>query len=80
MTSLFEALQSAPNLSGALCKGRWDLFDETTDPELIERATHICASCPAATACAEWLDSLPKSQRPCGVVAGRLHRRKGAGS
>ncbi|HPY26393.1 MAG TPA: hypothetical protein PLK19_18990 [Mycobacterium sp.] len=53
----------APALPGARCRGRAHLFDE---PE---------QHCPALTACAAWLASLPARHRPAGVVAGRTYHR-----
>lgn len=72
-SSLAEALAGFPNLPGARCKGLSELF-EADDPEEIEFAQHICRSCPALADCRTWFDSLRPSQRPRGVVAGRLNK------
>jgi WhiB family redox-sensing transcriptional regulator len=78
-TTIFGALVGAPLLSGANCLGLWSLFDEPDreDPdrrEVVASAQRLCETCPALTDCGDWYDSLPPSQRPSGVVAGRLRR------
>lgn len=77
---LFAALIGAPSLPGAACAGRWSLFDAPepgADPDDAayrqQVALRLCRTCPALTRCAEWVDSLPKSKRPTGVIAGQLH-------
>lgn len=75
---LVGQLASIPTLPGARCRGHHALFDGSSwdeDPA-VRQARHsaalaICTRCPALALCADWLDSLPKSQRPLGVVAGR---------
>jgi WhiB family redox-sensing transcriptional regulator len=37
-----------------------------------QAALQICAHCPELTRCRDWVDSLPASQRPLGVIAGRI--------
>lgn len=69
---LFDALGSIPELTGARCRGRSQIFDETEDPDLVEYAQSQCQACPALRACASWLASLPPRQRPPGVVAGQV--------
>jgi hypothetical protein len=73
--SLIDALAGIPSLPGALCRGRAADFDlePGSCPEAIEAAIHICESCPVLTRCREYVDSLPPSRRPPGVVAGRLN-------
>jgi hypothetical protein len=75
--SLSAVLRSAPDLRGARCAGRWDLFDaEQDDPEdrawAVERAIQICGDCPVLGPCTAYVDGLKPSRRPPGVVAGRL--------
>jgi WhiB family redox-sensing transcriptional regulator len=74
MKAVYAALSGVPRLDGARCEGRPELFDldDRSDPELIERAAHMCNACPVLRACAAWLDSLPPKLRPSGVVAARL--------
>jgi hypothetical protein len=69
---LDELAQRVPNLPGAACKGRPSTFDvaDRHDPK-IEAAQAICRTCPALRDCRAWLDGLPRSARPCGVVAAR---------
>ncbi len=82
-TLLAELAQGIPELPGARCKGREELFDQTitrpgggnhddTVTYARRAATRLCASCPALTQCAAWVDGLPRSQRPTGVVGGKL--------
>ena len=80
-TDLFAALHGIPDLPGARCAGRWELFD-ATDPashsDDVEFAQHValelCSRCQVLTACGEWLESLPPARRPVGVVAGAVRR------
>jgi len=76
--SLLSAAAGVPVLPGARCRGRHHLFDPAAadEPEPVTEARHhqavrICQSCPALTACGSWVDSLPASKRPPGVIAGR---------
>ena len=73
---LLAALRGIPQLSGAKCVGQWDIFDETDNSEIVEFACHLCAACPAINVCRAWFDSLPRTRRPEGVVAGRLRRNR----
>lgn len=77
--SLVSSLAGVPVLRGARCRGRHDLFDPQLAGEIADvaearhvQAQSICGRCPALAACGSWLDSLPKSRRPAGVVAGRI--------
>jgi WhiB family redox-sensing transcriptional regulator len=78
-------LAGIPDLHGARCKGRADLYDATigvspvdgrpTRDELEKaRATalHLCVTCPALDPCRVWLDGQRPTRRPRGVVAGRV--------
>ena len=71
---LIDTLRGAPHLPGALCVGRWQMFDETDDPVITERAIELCLQGAQFSArCRNWVDSLPPSRRPAGVVAGRVN-------
>jgi WhiB family redox-sensing transcriptional regulator len=79
LADLLGAISAAPNLRGAACTDHRDLFDATTGkaagrPGVYARAIRVCESCPALTACSAWVESLPPSQRPLGVTAGRIRR------
>ncbi|BBX70094.1 WhiB family transcriptional regulator [Mycolicibacterium psychrotolerans] len=69
---------SGPVFDNAPCAGRWQLFDlvadDPTATEAEAEALALCRSCHARSACAAWLDSMPKSSQPYGVTAGRVHR------
>lgn len=77
---LLNAISCAPCLPGARCRGRHHLFDGGPlgeDPRVRqarhEQALALCAGCPSLEPCQTWHDSLPKRQRPPGVVAGRVN-------
>jgi WhiB family redox-sensing transcriptional regulator len=70
--NLFAALRSIPALPGAKCVGRHELF-ESPDPGDIANAVELCSHCPARLPCAQWVESLPPTQRPAGVVGGRVY-------
>ncbi|CAJ1578983.1 hypothetical protein [[Mycobacterium] wendilense] len=83
---LFDALALAPELPDAACVGLWEAFDPAPPGETPEdteyryqTAQHVCRTCPALASCAEWVDSLPKSKRPRGVVAGQINTPKPIG-
>lgn len=76
------------DLLGARCIGATDLFEatiathgmSTTTDELKQARTdalNLCAACPALDPCRAWLDQQRPTQRPRGVVAGRLVRSDG---
>lgn len=76
--ALFAAL-GCPSLPGARCRGRSHLFDPAQQGEAPEKvaqrqnqAAQLCSGCPSLEPCAAWLDGLPPSRRPAGVVAGRI--------
>jgi WhiB family redox-sensing transcriptional regulator len=77
-------LAGIPALPGAPCKGRSALYERTvgehrmtgrlTKAEVDDarrEALRLCNDrCPALEPCRTWLDALPASRRPVGVVAG----------
>lgn len=77
---MVESLRGhAPHLDGALCLGRWDIFDPPAPGEpdsdweyRSSSAARICARCPVLDACHDWYVRLPSSQRPPGVCAARI--------
>ena len=87
-SSLSGVLVGIPDLPGAACWGRWDLFDPEREREPGQRiedaydrhqlAVSICLNeCPSLDACRSWVESLKPSKRPVGVVAGRVvHQHK----
>jgi WhiB family transcriptional regulator, redox-sensing transcriptional regulator len=80
LADLFGALAAAPRLPGAACVGRHELFDSKheSDPNRAEAeaaAMKICLTeCGAYSQCRDWIQSLPASRRPSGVVAGVVRR------
>ncbi|WP_111510933.1 hypothetical protein [Mycobacterium kyogaense] len=80
LDQFLESLAGIPDLPGARCRGEHALFDAGRSHETADtlrdrhgQALAICARCPALDACGQWVDSLPKSQRPHGVIAGRRY-------
>lgn len=65
-----KILRGIPPLPGALCRSEAELFG-SDDADDQAAAAAICRACPALPQCSEWVASLPKSQRPLGVVAGQ---------
>lgn len=85
---LFAALGLAPALPGARCRGKHHLFDAPSEldrePTDVTAARHaqaieLCRRCTALASCTTWFDSLPKSKRPHGVVAGQINNTRSAG-
>lgn len=79
--SLTCALAGVPRLTDAACHGLWELFDPPGEGEDAEdvayrhsAALKMCASCPCLSECRSYVDSLKPSQRPIGVIAGRVVR------
>lgn len=77
--NLAAALHGIPDLDDAACVGMWAAFDpaepdeNTDDIEYRHNAAlALCKACPALPDCSAWFDSLKPSQRPPGVVAGRV--------
>lgn len=78
VAAFFAALLGIPHLPGALCRGRPDLFDlkpgTSTDRDAVAtQALALCRACPALANCQRWFESLPRKERPSGVVAGRIN-------
>lgn len=80
VAALLAAFAAVPRLDGALCRGHGDLWDP---PELFGRdpvdteqrlafAVSACRVCPALNPCRDWVASLKASDRPGGVIAGRV--------
>jgi WhiB family redox-sensing transcriptional regulator len=66
-------IESLPDLAGAACAGRSDLFDLKAGSLRHRTALAMCAHCRVLAACRAWFESLPAAQRPVGVVAGFVH-------
>ncbi|WP_256983863.1 WhiB family transcriptional regulator [Rhodococcus sp. 06-221-2] len=73
---------STPDLPGALCRGRWHLFDPAGHGEVPEsvttrqaQAVALCSSCPALAQCHAWILTEPRRLRQ-GVVAGHIYSYK----
>jgi WhiB family transcriptional regulator, redox-sensing transcriptional regulator len=71
-----------PHLNGARCRSHAGLFDQTIAGEpgdwfgddlryARKAAQAVCASCPVLAQCDAWVQSLPRRQRPLGIVGGR---------
>lgn len=78
--ALFEALRGIPRLAGAACVGLSDAFDpahqdeDTADTRYRHTvALRLCNECPALTDCSKWVATLRPSQKPPGVIAGRIN-------
>ncbi|BBY91307.1 hypothetical protein MGALJ_09760 [Mycobacterium gallinarum] len=78
-------LAGVPDLPGARCAGRWDLYERTVreyrvDGRLTRQeletarttALRLCETCPVLQPCREYLQGLPISHRPPGVIAGQV--------
>lgn len=87
--SMTALLASIPDLPGARCIGKADLFEATIaeyragnrpTPDLTAARTaalRLCTACPALDPCRAWTDRLQPTQRPRGVIAGRVVRANG---
>jgi hypothetical protein len=76
---LLHTLTGTPNLPGAACVERRDIFDACTHRGASHHyrlAIHICASCPVLAQCLAWVTSLPIQDRPFGVTAGLIHQQQ----
>jgi len=83
VTDLLAELSLAPAFPGARCRGRPHLFDPKSGRESTPAAEQryaqalaLCSRCDSLQRCGEWLESLPRSRRPLGVVAGRIRAPK----
>jgi WhiB family transcriptional regulator, redox-sensing transcriptional regulator len=81
-TLLLDLAQGIPELPGARCRSRAELFDRTICQEpgdyfgddlryARKAAQAICASCPVLAQCDAWVQSLPRPKRPRGIIGGR---------
>lgn len=54
---LEQILRDRPNLTGAACIGRWELYDRAADrdPAATAEATSLCRACPQRHRCPESL-------------------------
>lgn len=69
-------LRGAPKLSGALCRGRAELFDGQT-PEARAVAAGVCRRCPARRDCVDFARRTASwRERPVGVIGGRFRGQK----
>lgn len=78
--TLAASIAPVPDLEGAACAGRSELFDlrpAGCDDHAYREALVLCARCPVLGACRAWFASLPKEARPYGVIAGRVHKPRG---
>jgi hypothetical protein len=76
---LLHTLGTTPDLPGAACVEHRDIFDACTDRRArtsYRHAIHICTGCPVLGACSAWITSLPLSERPFGVTAGRIRQQQ----
>lgn len=81
--TMVAELGQIPELPGARCRNRHELFDATivgrrgAPPDDLEyarsAAVRLCRACPALDPCRAWFEALPATQRPRGVVAGSLN-------
>lgn len=79
---LAAALAGTPALPGAACRDSAELFDPPAEHEPStaaarrhEAAVRLCRwACPVLAECERWADTLTKSQRPGGVIAGHRPR------
>ena len=82
LSLLRAAITPLPDLTGAACAGRSDLFDLQpvhSGDRAYREALALCARCPVLDACRAWFASLPAAERPVGVIAGCVHRPRGPG-
>ena len=73
VADLFGTIELAPNLRGAACRGRHDVFDNAAlaDPVSQREALDLCRQCPARRQCHQWAQSLTGSDRTnMGCVGG----------
>jgi hypothetical protein len=81
--ALIAELSDIPALPGARCRGREKLFDAAMRHDGGRRggsrraARRVCAGCPCLATCAAWVEALPPSRRPVGIVGGLIVDRDG---
>ena len=63
-------IAETPRLEDAACVKRPRLFDGDSGADAAQ-AISICKQCPALLQCRRWVKSLPRGQKPYGVIAGR---------
>ena len=74
---LFAELSAAPHLHRAACADpiARELFDQAAvSTDARDRALQTCAQCPALRSCRSWVEGLPGTARPDGVVGGLVIR------
>jgi WhiB family redox-sensing transcriptional regulator len=84
IAAILDELGVAPNLPGARCVNRHDLFDSTIEgarpgmagvadlAAVRAEAVRVCRGCPELEPCGRWLDRQPRRFKPLGVIAGRI--------
>lgn len=70
---LIRVLQPTVPLPGAACRGKAEIFDPDAPAELHAQAAQICAQCPIAGQCADWVASQARNT-VSGVIGGNLYR------
>ena len=67
---ILGAAAGVPELPGARCRGRWEIFDAIHDPAAVAVATALCNRCPALIQCTEYANA--NKTKLHGIVAGRV--------
>lgn len=67
---MIAVLRGSADLAGASCAGD-SRFTSDAESDIAVAVT-VCGSCPVIDTCRSWVDSLPPSRRPSGVVAGMV--------
>lgn len=76
VASVFAMLADySPDLPGAVCvdPAAREVFDQAADVRIagaVAEAAWACSRCPALPECRAWVQGLPPSRRPRGVVGG----------
>lgn len=71
LAGILGAIGAGPDLAGARCIGQWELFDQTDDPGMTDRARSLCAQCPVLARCRSWSATL-SNRELSGTVAGTV--------
>jgi WhiB family redox-sensing transcriptional regulator len=81
--NVFDSLGLIVSLPGARWRGKHSLFDEARRDETAAavdkrhtQALMLCRDCPVLGDCQQWFTGLKPSQKPPGVIAGRIHTPK----